>query len=44
MSKKLNLSVSEKMYADALTLIPGAVLGIRRPYNFVPGEYLKCNQ
>jgi len=39
MSKKLNLSVSEKMYADALTLIPGAVLGIRRPYNFVPGEY-----
>lgn len=39
MSKKLNLNVSEKMYADALNIIPGAVLGIRRPYNFVPGEY-----
>jgi glutamate-1-semialdehyde aminotransferase len=27
------------MYADALNIIPGAVAGIRRPYNFVPGEY-----
>jgi glutamate-1-semialdehyde aminotransferase len=27
------------MYADALNFIPGAVAGIRRPYNFVPGEY-----
>jgi glutamate-1-semialdehyde aminotransferase len=39
MSKKLNLNVSDKMYADALNIIPGAVAGIRRPYNFVPGEY-----
>jgi glutamate-1-semialdehyde aminotransferase len=39
MSKKLNLAVSDKMYADALNIIPGAVAGIRRPYNFVPGEY-----
>jgi len=39
MSEKLNLNVSEKMYEDALNIIPGAVLGIRRPYNFVPGEY-----
>ena len=39
MSQKLNLDLSEKMYADALNIIPGAVLGIRRPYNFVPGEY-----
>ncbi|MCL2168099.1 MAG: aminotransferase class III-fold pyridoxal phosphate-dependent enzyme [Lentimicrobiaceae bacterium] len=39
MSQKLNLNLSEKMYADALNIIPGAVLGIRRPYNFVPGEY-----
>ena len=39
MSKKLNLNLSEKMYADALNIIPGAVAGIRRPYNFVPGEY-----
>ena len=27
------------MYEDALNIIPGAVAGIRRPYNFVPGEY-----
>ncbi|MCL2246941.1 MAG: aminotransferase class III-fold pyridoxal phosphate-dependent enzyme [Lentimicrobiaceae bacterium] len=39
MSKKLNLDLSEKMYANALNVIPGAVAGIRRPYNFVPGEY-----
>ena len=39
MSKKLNLELSDKMYAHALNIIPGAVAGIRRPYNFVPGEY-----
>ena len=39
MAEKLNLSKSEKLYEEALTLIPGAVLGIRRPYNFVVGEY-----
>jgi len=39
MSEKLNLELSDKMYADALNFIPGAVAGIRRPYNFVPGEY-----
>ena len=39
MSKKLNLNLSDQMYADALQIIPGAVAGIRRPYNFVPGEY-----
>jgi len=27
------------LYEQALKLIPGAILGIRRPYNFVPGEY-----
>ena len=27
------------MYENALNIIPGAVAGIRRPYNFVPGEY-----
>ena len=39
MSERLKLSASEKMYQDAMSIIPGAVLGIRRPYNFVPGEY-----
>lgn len=39
MSQKLKLELSEKMYENALKIIPGAIAGIRRPYNFVPGEY-----
>ncbi len=39
MSERLNLTASNEMYEDAKKLIPGAILGIRRPYNFVPGEY-----
>lgn len=39
MAGKLQLAQSEKDYQEALQLVPGAVLGIRRPYNFVPGEY-----
>lgn len=39
MTEKLKLTNSNKYYDEALTLIPGAILGIRRPYNFVPGEY-----
>ena len=39
MTEKLNLAASDKLYAEALDLIPGAMMGIRRPYNFVPGEY-----
>ena len=39
MSNKLKLELSEKYYENALDVIPGAILGIRRPYNFVPGEY-----
>jgi glutamate-1-semialdehyde aminotransferase len=38
-SDKLNLNNSFKLYDEALGLIPGAILGIRRPYNFVQGEY-----
>lgn len=37
--KKLNLKKSEEIWKEALQLVPGGVLGIRRPYNFVPGEY-----
>ena len=37
--EKLNIKKSEKMWEEALDLVPGGVLGIRRPYNFVPGEY-----
>jgi len=36
---KLNLTRSFKLYHEALNLVPGAILGIRRPYNFVEGEY-----
>ena len=39
MAEKLNLTKSMEMYDRALELVPGAVAGIRRPYNFVPGEY-----
>ncbi|HOK37246.1 MAG: aminotransferase class III-fold pyridoxal phosphate-dependent enzyme [Bacteroidales bacterium] len=39
MAEKLKLELSEKYYNEALKMIPGAVAGIRRPYNFVPGEY-----
>ncbi|TFG19876.1 MAG: aminotransferase class III-fold pyridoxal phosphate-dependent enzyme [Promethearchaeota archaeon] len=39
MTDKLNLQNSFKLYDEALGLIPGAILGIRRPYNFVQGEY-----
>ncbi len=39
MAEKLRLENTEKLYQKALELVPGAILGIRRPYNFVPGEY-----
>ena len=39
MAEKLNLKKTNELYEEALTLVPGAVAGIRRPYNFVPGEY-----
>lgn len=37
--KQLNLEKSIAEFAYAKTLIPGGVMGIRRPYNFVEGEY-----
>ena len=36
---KLKLENSNKLFEEAKTLIPGGVLGIRRPYNFVEGEF-----
>jgi glutamate-1-semialdehyde aminotransferase len=39
MADRLNQSRSEALFAEAKALVPGGVLGIRRPYNFVPGEY-----
>ncbi len=37
--EKLKLDSSNRLWEEALDLVPGGVLGIRRPYNFVPGEY-----
>ena len=39
MAEHLKLEKSEKLYKRAQELIPGGMLGIRRPYNFVAGEY-----
>lgn len=39
MSKKLNLEKSLKLFEEGKKLSPGGVMGIRRPYNFVEGEY-----
>ena len=38
-AKKLQLSKSLSELEKGKTLIPGGVLGIRRPYNFVQGEF-----
>ncbi len=38
-AKKLNLKNSFNEFEKGKALIPGGVLGIRRPYNFVPGEF-----
>ena len=39
MAEHLKLENSERLYKEAQELIPGGMMGIRRPYNFVPGEY-----
>ncbi len=39
MAEHLKLDNSERLYREAQELIPGGMMGIRRPYNFVPGEY-----
>jgi glutamate-1-semialdehyde aminotransferase len=39
MVERLKLNRSNQLYEEAKILVPGGVAGIRRPYNFVPGEY-----
>ncbi len=39
MTEKLNLENSIKLYKESFKLVPGGVLGVRRPYNFVIDEY-----
>jgi len=36
---KLNLKRSLELFEEAKKISPGGVMGIRRPYNFVEGEY-----
>jgi len=36
---KLALERSQNLFAEAKRISPGGVMGIRRPYNFVEGEY-----
>lgn len=38
-AKKLNLEKSMKLIEEGRQTTPGGMLGIRRPYNFVEGEY-----
>lgn len=37
--QKLNITRSRELYEEALTLIPGGVLGARKPTDFIDGEY-----
>jgi 3-aminobutanoyl-CoA transaminase len=39
MAEHLKLDKSNELYKKAQELIPGGMLGIRRPYNFIAGEY-----
>jgi len=36
---KLNITKSRKLYEEAITLVPGGVLGARKPTDFIDGEY-----
>ncbi|HNZ44607.1 MAG TPA: aminotransferase class III-fold pyridoxal phosphate-dependent enzyme [Candidatus Syntrophosphaera thermopropionivorans] len=39
MADKLKLDKSMALFEESQKVVPGGVAGIRRPYNFVPGEY-----
>ena len=36
---KLNIARSQELFEEAKTLIPGGVLGARKPSDFIEGEY-----
>jgi glutamate-1-semialdehyde aminotransferase len=38
-AKKLNISRSQELFEEAKTLVPGGVLGARKPGDFIEGEY-----
>jgi len=37
--EKLNITKSQKLFEEAETLVPGGVLGARKPSDFIEGEY-----
>ncbi|MCX5807765.1 MAG: aminotransferase class III-fold pyridoxal phosphate-dependent enzyme [Proteobacteria bacterium] len=37
--KKLNITKSQELFEEAKTLVPGGVLGARKPGDFIMGEY-----
>lgn len=39
MNEKLTLDESNRVYKEAMELIPGGILGVLRPYNYIPKEY-----
>ena len=39
MKNKLKLDESKRLYREALEVIPGGMLGVLRPYNFIPKEF-----
>jgi len=38
-TEKLNISKSLELYEEASSLVPGGVLGARKPGDFIAGEY-----
>jgi 3-aminobutanoyl-CoA transaminase len=38
-AKKLNIAKSQALFEEAKTLVPGGVLGARKPGDFIEGEY-----
>jgi len=38
-TEKLNITKSRELFEEAITLIPGGVLGARKPGDFIDGEY-----
>ena len=36
---KLNIAKSLELFEEAITLVPGGVLGARKPSDFIEGEY-----
>ena len=38
-TKKLNITKSRELFEEAITLVPGGVLGARKPGDFIDGEY-----